>query len=646
MSRRRFLLLSIVLILAAGLSPALDGAEKRARRAAAAGKKARAAAAPEGKEKAAEPLLEGQALEAAVERAIDRGVEHLLSAVEGPLGWCTENNYPSGYAAVQIYALLKAGVSFRHPSIEKGLAILEGSKFRKVYSVSLDLMVEDAILEEIEDDMTAGETRARSERDRALKRMEAAAAWLIAARLRGIGAWNYGPLSAKGDPRTARWDNSNTQFAVLALGVAAERKLAIPREIWEEIADHFLKGQDPDGPAVEGKPVFREPEGKAERPGKTAARKEIRAGDEAAAVRARGWTYVKDRKNGTMFSMTCAGLSSLLLAERNLRVSRSGQAGEPLRKAIRDGCGWVTARLGEERRARRECYNFYSLEKVGDIAGIEAFGSFRWYDEFARILIRTQAKDGSWGTPEDEAKRRSDTSLALLFLARATDLAARSGPALRITPSGGGPGRKDEGVDRIYIPSLGGEVLVARLARLLRHRPGKGPMRIAEDAAKAIDPEKLDVLVVPLAGVLRGSPFPAGREFAAKLLGRLTGVEGRDPKWYEGWAERFREVLRIGKAADATGAGKVLKCLAPSEGGPLRLKALWALERTRSRAALGDIAALLEDDDPAVREAARGALVFISGGTLPFHPKGPEKTRAEEARAWREWIAAGARTDG
>jgi hypothetical protein len=142
--------------------------------------------------------------------------------------------------------------------------------------------------------------------------------------------------------------------------------------------------------------------------------------------------------------------------------------------------------------------------------------------------------------------------------------------------------------------------------------------------------------------VLRGSPFPAGRESAAKLLARLTGVEGKDPEWYEGWAGRYRETSRIGKAVDPKGAETVRKYLAPEEGTPLRLRALWALERTRSRAALADIAALLEDGDPAVREAAYGTLQFISGGTIPFHPKGPEKTRAEEARAWREWIAAGA----
>ena len=85
-----------------------------------------------------------------VDEAIDAGIHYLLKEVEGPGGWTPAEKFPAGYAGVQVYALVKSDVSFQHPVVQKGLAIVECAPFEHVYSVSLDLMAHGAILEQIE----------------------------------------------------------------------------------------------------------------------------------------------------------------------------------------------------------------------------------------------------------------------------------------------------------------------------------------------------------------------------------------------------------------------------------------------------------------------------------------------------------------
>src|SRR6185503_1669346 len=92
----------------------------------------------------------------AVDEAIDAGIKYLLREVEGPRGWTPGDEFPAGYAAVQIYALVKSDVSYQHPIVQKGLALVESAPFEKVYSVAVDLMAHGAMLEQIEADAKLG----------------------------------------------------------------------------------------------------------------------------------------------------------------------------------------------------------------------------------------------------------------------------------------------------------------------------------------------------------------------------------------------------------------------------------------------------------------------------------------------------------
>jgi len=71
-------------------------------------------------------------LEVRVDAAIDAGVGFLLKEVEGPSGWSPGTDFPSGYAGVQVYALVKSDVSYTHPVVQKGIAAME-APFEKVY---------------------------------------------------------------------------------------------------------------------------------------------------------------------------------------------------------------------------------------------------------------------------------------------------------------------------------------------------------------------------------------------------------------------------------------------------------------------------------------------------------------------------------
>ena len=182
-----------------------------------------------------------------VERAIDAGTEFLLSVLRGeakgpdgkPVGtWTAVEGYPMGCAAIQVYALVKSDIPISHPIVKEGLKRLSGMPFAKTYSVALYIMALDAVLTQMDVERSLGGAPSRSVAREVRDKMESATQWLIRARLQGEGAWNYGA-----DRAGTRYDHSNTQFAILALGVAYKRRIKIPSEVWQEIAAHFIRTQ-------------------------------------------------------------------------------------------------------------------------------------------------------------------------------------------------------------------------------------------------------------------------------------------------------------------------------------------------------------------------------------------------------------------
>ncbi|MBN1417725.1 MAG: hypothetical protein JXP34_03060, partial [Planctomycetes bacterium] len=303
-----------------------------------------------------------------VDEAIDRGVGWLLERIEKD-GWSTQ--HPLGTTAIEVYALAKSGVSLEHPKMQEGLERISARlPVAHTYSVSLCMMALDAVIHEmeIEQALVSGRGFVEIRPSRQVwERMKAGAAWLIDKRVQGKGSWNY-------NGEQNRYDNSNSQFAVLGLGVAAKRGIPIPPEIWLEIADHFVGDQQPNGPPGKANLGFRRLEGAGPRRGATDVReKDPQRFSPEGDARIRGWCY-QGPKGGARATMTSAGLSSLLIAREYLIRAPGACPPETLKKidrAIRDGYAWIIDKKAKMDFGSWHFYGLYSLEKVGDLGNVE-----------------------------------------------------------------------------------------------------------------------------------------------------------------------------------------------------------------------------------------------------------------------------------
>ncbi len=608
------------------------------------------------------------AFEQAVDSAVDRGVEFLLYQVSTLDGWTPDLRYPDGYTALQIYALVKSDVSYLHPSVQTGLRLLESFTHEKVYSVSLAVMAYGAILDQMAEDAVVGSPapffaepsgqepaeRPHGEPDRVskeerperkppgrseiLKRMKVAVSWLVRARVRGEGCWNYERIPPSVNPRTARYDHSNSQFAILALGVAEEHGVHSPKEVWQEIARHFIRVQSAEGDPVDARPTFVESTEEKSRtrrlsPGEMLYQQE-------PEVRARGWGYtIKEGEDFPTISMTSAGQSSVLLAYRSL-VRRGGISAvkTKLEKAIRDGYGWLTRFLESPADLRHDPYALYSLEKVGDIGKVERFGLCSWYPVGADMLLATQQPSGNWGRPGTPGAVH-DTALALLFLRRASALDAVKRTAIRVT----GPAEtsKPEFSHRyyVYLPSVDRAVPVIQFFRKLRYRPTPELMQLAREMAGVYDPDHVDELVLFTLSLGR-SRSERIKRLGRELIRKTAGLDTDDVEVVRDWAIRWREVVSVGRARRLDAAPRLRRLLAETPSVPLKIRIVWALQRVNDRDAITDLLDLMEADELSLRQAAHGAVVVLSGKSFVFHADGAPGERREELSRWRSWWSA------
>ncbi len=354
-----------------------------------------------GDDRPADRGVKDRALQEQIHEAIDRGVAYLKSVQKPNGAWSHPGpadaavSYNSGLTALALYALSASGVPKDDPAIRKGVAwvlshrgAFAGDGPTATYSASLlvlaltriDVDVYRRVIIEYADALAAGEL--------------------------GGGMWTYtytGSITtardrAAGRPALRRSppDNSNTQFAVLALWAA--HSLAghdVPERTWRHVHRHFLKKQR-DG----------------------------------------GWLY---RQSGRpTATMTAAGIVSLIYAHAALHPGKDGIAQArrlpEVRRALKTlGLHRVRGRA-TMRGSFLDFYWMYSLERVGTVARP---GDRTWYERGARRLVENQHEGGSWPKqrklipkavgfgilpPAKSTKWEPvyETSLALLFLSRAT----------------------------------------------------------------------------------------------------------------------------------------------------------------------------------------------------------------------------------
>ncbi len=342
----KLLLLKAMLAVAVVLLPAPVAHAQRARR--------------------AEPITAEQ-----VRNAIRSGTKYLLEEQSPRGNWDSVMQYPGGVSALCTLALLSAGVEPSHPKIQKALAYLRKLNPEKTYTVALQTMA-----------LCAAEPR------RDLVRIQENVRWLEKYQItldNRAGSWSYpGPGG----------DNSNSQFAVLALHEAERVGAHVEPTTWRRAAEYWRRCQHADG----------------------------------------SWGYRQGSGPG-LGSMTCAGIGATVICASKVappdavvdgqrpRCCQPQEEDDSLERAL----SW----LGRNFSVRRNpgtggmgqnwhYYYLYGVERVGRLTARRFIGKHDWYREGAGFLVQQQdAFTHRWtGGGHAETNPHIATSMALLFLSK------------------------------------------------------------------------------------------------------------------------------------------------------------------------------------------------------------------------------------
>jgi uncharacterized protein (TIGR03067 family) len=457
-----------------------------------------------------------------------------------------------------------------------------------------------------------------------------------------------------------RSDNSNTQFASLALWVGRRQGLPVERAL-SRIDARFRASQAGDG----------------------------------------GWDYSSTGR-GASPAMTCAGLLGLGVAHgvaAEIRAEKSTPEGRPRKApharepsrdpAVRAGLLYLGAILkmaftgtrtlpegpvGVARGGGPEGvpavpnplwalsgahgsvnYCLWSVERVAVAYGLDTIGKLDWYGQGADVLLKTQAVGGGWhhGFTGDVC----ETSFGLLFLRRA-NLASDLTALLR--------GRvKDPGSVSLRAGGVGAEALKDR-------KPGGDEPEKTARAAKPAEPAKRSpALEEPKPRV---APKQAPATEPAETAAPATEVESSTEELVR--SSPGRQAFLILKLQEAKGGAntEILARAIPRLHGAIKQKARDALAERLARMTTSTLSDKLKDDnpevrraavlasamkddrqlgpalielladrDPAVARAARAALRELSGQDFGPEPNADRAALARSITRWRDWWAKGGR---
>jgi hypothetical protein len=389
-------------------------------------------------------------------------------------------------------------------------------------------------------------------------------------------------------------DNSNTQFATMALWVGRRQGLPVEKAL-ARIDQRFRVTQNPDG----------------------------------------GWTYspVLGGAGVSTATMTCAGLLGLAVAHGSVAevaLEKGKTVPDPSKdRAVKAALALLGTAVGHpfgKGRAGapplnvpmvggRTYYFFWSLERVAVALDLKTIGGKGkdWYAWGADVLLANQAPDGSW---QGEYSAPVDTCFALLFLKRAnlaSDLTARLKGKLQdpgeVTLKAGGsaddllkgpPGFTSglEMKDGKYPvvsrpPPSAADTEGALMARELFQAPAerRGPLLEKYRDGKGV------TYTEALAGAIPHMDGEAKSQARDALAERLTRM-------------KTDTLVRYFQDQDAE----------------IRRAAALAAAMKEDKALIPDLIPLLDDAEPTVAHAALAALKDVSGEKL-----GPS---AEEWKAW------------
>ncbi|MEO1615653.1 MAG: DUF4159 domain-containing protein [Planctomycetota bacterium] len=299
-----------------------------------------------------------------VSRAIERGIAEMRKTQNERGGWDEFVGHSCGLSALCTLSMLNAGVSRDDPAIKRAMRYLRSTEASSTYSVSLQTLV-------------FCQYGAAGDLPRIRNNVQLLAKWQLES-----GVWHYGGRQG------GNGDQSNSQFAVLALGAAQDRGVQVDPVIFERSIRYWKATQNRDG----------------------------------------GWGY---RGSASTGSMTCAGVASLIISNGRLgKGSSSIEAGgiqccgndDDDQDPISRGLEWLgrsfTVEDNPGGHAATYFYYLYAIERTGRLSGRRFFGGHDWYREGAEKLVALQDDfDGFW-TGGDWERRSVATAFALLFLSK------------------------------------------------------------------------------------------------------------------------------------------------------------------------------------------------------------------------------------
>jgi hypothetical protein len=527
-----------------------------------------------------------------INRAINTGTR-ALRALQKPDGsWVYLNaNSTPGSTALAGLALLECGAAKDDPAVVAAARYVRAASvgLRYTYSVSLAILfldrlgdpADEALLESLSARLVAGQHETGNwsyNCPEPVLQEQRRLGELVARRLpdtsrpaptkpgdaarsfqQRVQLLNRGAPGADG-PILSRPDNSNSQFALLALWVS--RRHGFPVDDALRSSDrHFRRTRTLEG----------------------------------------GWWYgdVVGAARASTGTMTCAGLLGLAVGYGVLAERPKGKDKD---KAVRDlsddptlqaGLRYLATAVGTppEKRADvrgpkgrhpgagpgavssvmgKSYYFLWSLERVAVALNMETIGNKDWYSWGADVLVTGQNADGTWSGSYQEGG--VDTCFALLFLKKANFVKDLSKLIGRVRDPGERVLRVNAG-DALTRPKDGGEA------------------RVAPEPAE--EPAPARVATRPKAPPLGDAP---GDKLAAALVAMAAEQQGAE-------IERLRDQ----KGAEHTEAlAAAIPLLAPES----RRKARSALAEREARMKLETIGRDLHDENAEIRAAAASACAL------------------------------------
>ncbi len=271
----------------------------------------------------------------------------------------------TGLSSLVVLALISSGRKPNDPEVRRAIDYIRSEAPQMVYETSLQTMALCA---------------ADPGRDREL--IERNVKWLIKAQQRSDGGWAY-------DQNPGLSDESNSQFAVLALWEASKIGIELPEELIAKSRKYWLDKMSPEGT----------------------------------------WGYRGEK--APRGSMTCAGIASLVILEDTAASLDASVAGDKI-QCCGAGSGerpydpqlsldWLARNFSVNDNpgyAEWYMYYMYALERVGRLTGRRFIGDHDWYREGAEAILRRRNQIGGNMRPTAAESDVAATAMALLFLSK------------------------------------------------------------------------------------------------------------------------------------------------------------------------------------------------------------------------------------